>query len=113
MRKVIAEAFWDGVAKFCHYFGIARKVDTAVDFATLGEFGYEARPGEAVRVYRKPVRTGCEEALAHVDRAIHRLENPPFDWSREPDRFPASPPTMLVAAKTGCAGGRGRRVPSR
>jgi hypothetical protein len=89
MRKVIAEAFWDGVAKFCHYFGIARQVDTAVDFATLGEYGYEP---EAIPIPPNP------------------FASPPFDWSREPDRFPASPPTMLVAAKTGCAGGRGRRI---
>jgi hypothetical protein len=98
MRKVIAEAFWDGVAKFCHYFGIARKVDTAVDFATLGEYGFGPEP---IQFFDR--ETG-EKMTVRV------VSDPPFDWSREPDRFPASPPTMLVAAKTGCAGGRGRRI---
>jgi hypothetical protein len=106
MRKVIAEAFWDGVAKFCHYFGIARKVDTAVDFATLGEYGYE-KPE-----LRVPFGSVGVAIPVDGDPRDFRVvfADPPFDWSREPDRFPASPPTMVVAAKTGCAGGRGRRV---
>jgi hypothetical protein len=106
MRKVIAEAFWDGVAKFCHYFGIARKVDTAVDFVTLGEYGYDMPPGVAIPVTGDP--QDWQQVI--LDYGPSPFIEPPFDWSREPDRFPASPPTMVVAAKTGCAGGRGRRV---
>jgi hypothetical protein len=105
MRKVIAEAFWDGVAKFCHYFGITRKVDTAVAFATLD--GYEYGPGRAIPVHGDPRLLPAFEEMIEL---AGRMTPPPFDWSREPDRFPASPPTMLVAAKTGCAGGRGRRI---
>ena len=91
MLRRAHEALLDIVADVLEYFGFGDKADAAIDFATLGEFGYE-RPA--------PV-----SAIFDLGSSAK-----PFDWSAEPDRFPASPRMMIVAGETGTFGGRGREV---
>lgn len=65
-----------------------------------------AGPGAAI-----PLDGDPRDLPAFWDASIPPpMADPPFDWSREPDRFPASPPTMIVATQSGQFGGRGRRV---